>query len=992
MPSERWKSVEAHRSFLGEPFSQRLGELEACRLAQGYAGEVALSEAELVELAPIVAQELGRRLIRPALSGRFILLTVNCAYYRMQGGNFWPPCCALLGRDPTQAALDHLRARSEESLQQWGFQIGRYNAGFRYVTPIRLQAGLTRHDLPAFARVLEAGRVSHGWAQMLQMPHAEYVGFLYENFSVRTRFVEFLEEETGGGTLMRDVLTDLVHWQQGLLAGAPYPCGTGYRPGFWEELWPLLHTAPQLQSARQRQRQVPLARPGASKFIFDQTRAQFGLLFPQTLVNQRACRLEGDLVHESFLVWKRVADLRREYTVEEKTAAGDWQSARLTGWVPVAEIPFTLFLPGGDLLPPGSEVGPGTYVLIAEAGVGEPPPSVHCLTDFEYVEIAGGAFRFWQIELDADSDPAVLGHRRLSTSAPKVSWVEPARRLRGAGDAAELFVDRLPLLQLDHAEDFRANRRVLCCDRGGGLEVLPVAGEAGTVQLRLPFSAPCTGEIWVETLGRSRTDERVGRNRLSFCLLPACEIAWPEGLYAQDDEPPIVFSSPGEVTADFPSCGSHGTGEWTLPAGETWVEGEVRAGVVSARVAWRVFQAAVEDENGVALFEERRHFKGNSKLRARGLPGRPVKMGLRGSGPKLAEIILQQPFDRYGVAAVSGWDVLDALPTRGEPVIRLEIWSGTEWVRTRGLLVDFAAVEEWLFDPERDPSASWLELGGEAMVAAARGLARLLDSGGDSLALPAALPALALEWAEGIVACAGVFSEPSRGGERAWDLRAVSPPRRLVLDWVLRARKVFDHGGEDPAALAAECPDPVMLPAWAPWRSRVLNFRDRLNAVHNLEVLVAEWRVDVLERGLTEPQSTLGTMPGGEGLTQAYAHNYAARYRPAFRALQHVPADAPEIVRGLRTLLDTLLRLQLDGGPGAPAETAPRRLRPLLAGLWALGAKEADWPAPPTPYVTISEVLPPLLLPLREEQTVLLQAGLASLRTMAEKLGRPFDE
>ncbi len=54
---------------------------------------------------------------------------------------------------------------------------------------------------------------------MRKMPYAEFVAFVLETGN-HTKFSEFLEEEAGGWTLTRDVLDDLVRWQQGISAGA----------------------------------------------------------------------------------------------------------------------------------------------------------------------------------------------------------------------------------------------------------------------------------------------------------------------------------------------------------------------------------------------------------------------------------------------------------------------------------------------------------------------------------------------------------------------------------------------------------------------------------------------------------------------------------------------------------------------------------------------------------------------------------------------------
>jgi hypothetical protein len=88
------------------------------------------------------------------MMGRLILLAVNCAYYRTGAQGFWSPFCALLGFENSPTNLAQFRHKIEDALIKWGFRKGPYLQGFRYVTPIRLEAGLTRYDLPAFARLI----------------------------------------------------------------------------------------------------------------------------------------------------------------------------------------------------------------------------------------------------------------------------------------------------------------------------------------------------------------------------------------------------------------------------------------------------------------------------------------------------------------------------------------------------------------------------------------------------------------------------------------------------------------------------------------------------------------------------------------------------------------------------------------------------------------------------------------------------------------------
>jgi hypothetical protein len=487
-----------------DPFADRLTELEKC----DFAGEVAISETELTEMGQVVARELGRAVQTKAMMGRLILLAVNCAYYRTGAKGFWSPFCALLGFENSSTNLAQFRPKIEDALIKWGFREGPYLGGFRYVTPIRLEAGLTRYDLPAFARLLNAGDKSYGWSRMRKMPHAEFVSFVRETLP-HTKFSEFLEDELGGWALTRAVLDDLVRWQQGISADVN-PSQHGYRPGFWDELLPLLGSEPREESIQSS------ALP--PKFFFDSTRAQLGLLFPQDSVNRRYARLGGETIYESFLARTRLAELENVYSVEMRTSSEDWHLIEPPGWVPSPQARFALFQFTGEYIPLGSIVPSGSYFLLAvdEADV---PLGIECLTGFEYVNLTDAALRFWQVEIPEGLDLAALGYRQGARPIPVIEWAEAGERLIGASDYDEVYLNKLPPICVRRVSDFQANRLALCFDVGDRISRLAISGDSETTLLRLPIEAPCRGQVWVETLGRVREPENSVRNRLSVRYL-----------------------------------------------------------------------------------------------------------------------------------------------------------------------------------------------------------------------------------------------------------------------------------------------------------------------------------------------------------------------------------------------------------------------------------------------------------------------------------------
>ena len=137
----------------------RVNQVRTC----DFAGEIALTEAEVLELAELVKQDLQHTAVpRRHAPERLIVAAVNCAYYSMDGGGFWEPFCKLLGVEYSPGYTQAIGFRIEHALLHLRFAD---EAGFgpnRYVTPIRRHAGITRRDFPSFAELhLQAPALAH---------------------------------------------------------------------------------------------------------------------------------------------------------------------------------------------------------------------------------------------------------------------------------------------------------------------------------------------------------------------------------------------------------------------------------------------------------------------------------------------------------------------------------------------------------------------------------------------------------------------------------------------------------------------------------------------------------------------------------------------------------------------------------------------------------------------------------------------------------------
>jgi len=962
----------------GRNFDDKTAEVRKCE----FVGEIALTVADLQELARIVRQELNSHVPARGADERLILAAVNCAYFYMDAEGFWKPFCKMLGEECNQAVMSHIGNRIERALLRLGHLDEPGYGAFRYVTPIRMQAGLTRYDIPIFATLLEAAHHDFGWGALKTLPHPELIAFLDRTHPAETRFIAFLKDSRSGSRLLRDVVRHLVLWRHGLIDESGLNSLRGYRPGFWSEL--LTQLGKETHTARAGKSAV-----ASPIFIFDENRRECGLLFSRELVNRNAFKFDGDTVRESFNPLRSVEDFCEEYEVE----TNEGTTLRIAAWKPTEETPFALFKQGGEYLPRSLAIYPGAYLLVAFQR-STPPESLSCISDFEFCATPG--LRFWHVEVDANTDLAALGYARSGSQTPvRLAWVEGAATLDGVSDAGDVFLGHLPALSVAPTDLLIENRAALCWSTGGESGRVQVTGNSEEGVVELPLSGPCRGEVWIEPLGRERAENGLATVRLSFCVLPKCMIAWPVDLYAEEDEPIFEFRAfaPG-IECEFLDCKRVAKAEdsWMVSSGANWIEGQVEADEVAVRVVKRIHRARAENVDGGELWLERSALECDDSVRIRGLPGALVHLELEGSEKRI-NVPLHQEFNQHGVASVRCWDFHDRLSGVSAPIYRICVHGRNGPVPTHGRIADLAEIEKWLFDDMRQSEADWLALLGDEGVAVLRSLAQsLIDpQRADSPdSFQNHLPEFFTRWARSIFACACIFSA-NRPPAGLWRpaLDAVPSDWRKTLDWVVSTEVALAEGG-DLGRASDEFTELTWQPPRAAWRSFLAGLHASVRAEHDLIPLVDDWR-DEIERRVVdgmpvEWSSALACMAGGDHLSTAFMQNlrgetyqedhvrYQAALLRAYTALSAIQASSPPLVLCLARLLKELLLLNF-GVTDELTEPLPahchRLLRPLLFPLLknrgrAFQGDDCD----------VTSALQPDLLPLPEGDRERLRAML----------------
>lgn len=909
-------------------FENRVRELHQCE----FAGEIILSEEELCELAHIVRMELNSAIPASGAHERLIIAAVNCAYFYMNEDGFWKPFCEMIELEWCESTRSKIGERIEDALLHLKLLDAPGYGAFRYVTPVRMQVGLTRHDIPIFARLLEAARDDFGWDALKTLPDAELTRFLDAKHPAETQFISFLKDSCSGARLLRDVVRHLVLRRQGLIDEAGLNSVRGYRPGFWLEL--ITHLGSEAGTAR-----VAKSAAATPIFYFDKNRGECGLLFSRELVNRSAYRLDGEIVRESFNSLQRIEDYCEEFRVVETKGS---TILRISAWKPAENAPFALFKQGGEYLPRNSAVDSGAYLLVAfQRSI--PPNELTCVSDFEFC--ATPELRYWHVEVDSGTDLAALGYKRSDSQAPvRLTWVEGAALLDGVLDAGDVFLGQQPAVRVSPTRLFLENRAALCWSAGDETGRVQVTGNGEDTVVYLPLNESCRGEVWIEPLGRERAENGLTAVRLNFCVLPKCMIGWPDDLYAADDEPRVEFRAfASGVECEFPDCARVGDAEaiWTVPARASWIEGQVEADEVAVCVEKRIHRAAAENADGGELWLERSALGCDDSVRIRGLPGTRVHLDLDAHTTRI-DIPLHQDFNQHGVAHVRCWDFHDRLLADTAPIYRICVHGRNGAVPTRGRIVDLSELEKWLFDDARQPEPDWLALLGNEGGAVLQSVVQsLIDpQRADSPdSFQRHLPEFFTRWARSIFACACVFSA-NRPAAGLWRpaLDAVPADWRKTLDWVVSTEVALAEGG-DLARASDEFTELTWEPPRAVWRSSLAELYARVRDEHDLVPLVEEWR-DEIERSVvagapTEWSSDLARMIGGEHLSKAYLQSL--RGTPtAYNQIDQIESDAPPLVRSLARLLKELLLIDF-GGANNVAEPLPchchRLLRPLLTAL-----------------------------------------------------------
>lgn len=422
-----------------------------------FAGQIDLPEDELRAIAPFVRQGFEHYAPTDFHHATRIVFAVNCAYYADEG--FWDYFCRLLHQENSPQTQTHLGRQIEESLMRFGFLIEPRYGPFRCVGPVLEQTGVTRRSIPKFARILQECRET-SWDEILTLSFNQFITVV-ETVQAGTYLGLFLKSDNNGvksgWDFTRSVARSLSQFESGRISWGVLQKLPGYRPGFWKELTAHIELAAVDTGKTQRQ-SVPLPR-----LVFDAAQAQVLIRFDHDWVERRAFTFEGEVVEHSIWPITELSDFRRFYKVEIRAEGKPTRTHVFRGWTMDSSEPVAIFHPQRGYIPPDVPVPNGLCFLLAPAGT-PLPPSITLLTDFEFVNISHAAYQFWQIEVLPDTDLTPFGYTQRHARANVISWAEDGERFPASIESGDVFLGRMPRLNVKNADLFRQNRLALFLD------------------------------------------------------------------------------------------------------------------------------------------------------------------------------------------------------------------------------------------------------------------------------------------------------------------------------------------------------------------------------------------------------------------------------------------------------------------------------------------------------------------------------------------------
>jgi hypothetical protein len=856
---------------LAEEWAKRLKSCE-------YAGEVVVPEAEL----PVIAKDVRRELFSPRMTAAYrkclLILAVNCMYYKHDEEGFWIHFCNLLNITDNQQSQKWLGEKLEVELLALGLLPHSRPGPFRFVSPLREQCGITRHEIPRFAFLLNHLTKRYGWDGIRGLDREEF----NQNITgcVQGRYLSQFLFDDPGWSFTRDVARSVSQFQRKVLDLQDLEQLHGYRTGFFRELFGALEQPP-------GETREHVTRPPLPRLVFLHDFRQVAFVFEQQCTNAGQYKLSGEIVCRNLIPLESQNMFDLTIDGERLNSDGKWETWSIDGWVP-SRSPVALFHMERGYVDYRNGVVPGRYYMLAPFE--KSPPNEVQLNSYGMIDLPFAELEYdaWLVLIEATTNLEFLGIQRpFDRITNLISWAEETNRLPGTYDLEKAFIGRLPPIALLRCDLFSSNAVGLFVDDGREVRRVKLVDFSGDeVHIDLPVNS--RGRIWAEPISRMR--EFAGLDtlgELSFCLLPECRIKWPDRLYRLEDQPEVILvANDNDISLELENAQpiDKSKREWRILPGVGLVEGYLKSGNYDVPLAHRVFRADIHKKGEARtpfLFSS--DFKSPISLIVSGIPRIRAEIGLT-DGREIKRLGEFGIFNDAGEVSFSTFAILDALAGYRVPVGQFVVMVASLEIRTDTLFVNCDALYEWITNPTSTLDVQWWPLLPSPIAEMFKRILQMREAPLKQVIMPAneeTIPVSLISTFESIRRLCFVFDGaefPDRPdatvGQIISECQAENPEQGKMLAWFVRAKQVFDAvqriDETDAGALLLKHSAFLWQPPFQRWKGKVAEIVRHLKDDVEVLPLAAEWKKDV-ERGyLASYASRIASQTGGRDLTHAW--------------------------------------------------------------------------------------------------------------------------
>lgn len=646
-------------------------KLQSCE----YAGEVVIAETEL----PAIVQKVRRDLFSDRRSAEtrkcLLVLAINCMYYDHDEEGFWVHFCALFDVSNTPQYQSWLGDMLEFELLDLGLLqepgVGPYK---KYINPLRIQCGITRHEIPRFASLLNYLTERYGWDGIRVLDREVF----NQNVTacVQGQHLSQFLLDNQGWSFTRDVARSVSQYRRSVLDDEALSQLPGYRTGFFRDLFDALDREPG-QDARH------LTRPPLPRLVFLPDFRQIAIAFDQQSLNTGCYRMDRENVRRNPIPLDSAEMFDENIQGQRLNSDEVWEPWSFKGWIPT-DTPIGLFHVDRGYVDLREGVTPGKYYMVGDYK--KPPPKDVELSSYGAVDLPFDDLEYdaWLVEITEATDLKFLGvnEKPLDRITTLIAWTDESNRLPGTYDLEKAFVGKLPRITILRPELFSSNAVGLFVDEGSGARrVRPSNISPGEVHIEVETKS--RGRVWVEPISRMR--EFAGLDtlgELAFCLLPECRINWPNRLYSPTEQPEVeLVTKDRAISLEIQDAEPIDDNEWRwkIKSGVSVVQGYLRSGTCEVPLARRVFRADIRKKTEAStrflLFPEFQH---PISLVACGIPGARAELRLT-DGQQTKRLGELGVFNEGGEISFSTLAIRDALAGYREPVG--VVVGGLSWLK-----------------------------------------------------------------------------------------------------------------------------------------------------------------------------------------------------------------------------------------------------------------------------------------------------------------------